>query len=750
MGLVDSELGKDFLLADAGERIGGVILRLIQQGGNDYHFILVRIDALTFQACQLGKLKLRLKTIPPDDFFLMRLGDLSADFVAVPAVQQADTDLASARKLVQQNPLRFMVILREDEVAGYFWLVSRTIYPGKPLGDVLKTFLDQNPGANLSVKESMQSAKPHVGKNVVNTGFTSQNAPGELLDKAKPLSPGTDYYFCLGVGEWVTGSIEATPTSLPDNLPKDALLQVAVFAFEGELELDTQASIGQLKLQEDGSAIVVRQPGSPSNPPEVPWLLFPVKTPSRMGTMRLRCNMYYNQCLVQSRLVSAQVFAMGEWSGSGPALVSELDYTLSQSMSAAHLAGIQAHQLSLMINDNGNGTHGFRFFGAGEFKSDATMDAQQVQGLIDYARAALKKTAWGDEKAHSDQPYRYNGPPDLKRLRDDLISLAIRGFRIYDQIINQLAGGKAQARQLSQIMDHHGLVQIALKQSARLILPAAIIYDYPFDTGADAKDYQLCPQFLDALKGPEPLEKCACFDGNCPSRGDEVTICPSGFWGFRHALGLPLSLVDAPDAPTEIEVKDRPSCVMSVCLDPNFLLRAAHETRLRNLLTQAEWTRADSRDSTFDALKLAQPHLVYFYCHGGVTSSNIPFIQVGQMTERGITRDNLRAKDVIWENPRPLVFINGCHTTALEPESAFELVSGFVEVAGAAGVIGTEITIFEPLATTFAEHFLQIFSQGIEVGEAVRRSRLALLKESNPLGLVYIAYAMAGLHMTKK
>jgi hypothetical protein len=750
VGLADTELGKDFLLARADERVGSVINRLLQRGGNDYSFILVRIETKVFQACQLGKLKQRLKTIPPNDFFMKRLVDFSVDFVEVPSIQQAETNLAEARKLVQQNPLRFLVVLREEEVAGYFWLVSRTVYPGKPLGDVFKAFLDQHPGENQFVHESMKSAEPHSRKNVVNTGFTNRDAPGILLPKEKPLSPGADYFFCLGVGEYVAGSIEATPTSLPENLPKDALLQVVVFAFEGELALDPQGSLGLLKLQEDGSAAIVRQPGSPSNPPEVPWLLFPVKAPPQTGLMRLRCNIYYNQCLVQSRLVSAQVYPVGQWSGNGPALLSELDYTLSQSMSAAHLAGIQAHRLSLMINDNGNGTHGFRFFGEGEFKSDVTIDAQQVQGLIEYARAAFRKTAWGEEKAHADQPYRYAGPPDLKRLREDLISLAIRGYRIYDQMINLLAGGRAQARQLSEIMDHPGLVQIALKQSARFVLPAALIYDYPLDTGADAKDFQLCPQFLDALKGSDPLEKCACFEGNCPSREDEVTICPSGFWGFRHALGLPLSLVDAPDAPTEISVKDRPSCVMSVCLDPNFTQRSAHETRLRNMLTQVEWTRADNRETTFDALKLAKPHLVYFYCHGGLTSSNIPFIQVGQMTERGITRDNLRAKDVFWEDPRPLVFINGCHTTALEPDSAFELVSGFVEVAGAAGVIGTEITIFEPLATSFAENFLQSFSQGMEVGEAIRRSRLALLKQSNPLGLVYIPYAMAGLHITKK
>jgi CHAT domain-containing protein len=176
-------------------------------------------------------------------------------------------------------------------------------------------------------------------------------------------------------------------------------------------------------------------------------------------------------------------------------------------------------------------------------------------------------------------------------------------------------------------------------------------------------------------------------------------------------------------------------------------MRAGHEEHLHQLFNQAIWNRAADRQTTFTLMQQAQAHLVYFYCHGGVNASNIPFIQIGALTERGITRDNLRLKKIFWKEPRPLIFINGCHTTALEPESAFELVSGFVETAGAAGVIGTEITIFEPLATSFAESFLQAFNQGVEVGEAVRIARLALLKQMNPLGLAYIPYAMANLHL---
>ena len=660
MGIPDNEMGRDFILATPKERLGSVIMRLMKQGGSDYSFLLLQMDSNSFKACQVGKLKLRLKFFSENDLFSKQLGDLLSDFTDVPVLQQADANLNAARQLAQKNALGFLVVIDKEEVLGYIWLVRRTVYPGKSLGDIFQTVQSQLPSANELVETAEpKSAKPRPERNVVNTGFTTRKNPNTLLDKTHSLSPESEYYFILGVGEVLAGSIEKTPTILPENLPAQAELQVVLFAFDEGLILDPQASIGLLQLQEDGSAIILRQPGSQQVAPGIPWLLFPIKTPAQAGLKRLRCNIYYNQCLVQSRLVSAQVFPEGKWSGEGPALESELDYNLSQSMAAGHLMGIQEHRLSLMINDNGNGTHGFRFYGKDEFMSDASIDGQELQGLIDYARAVFRKTAWGDEKDYSGQAYRYDGPPDLKRLRDDLCSLAVRGYRIYDQIINKLAGGQSQTRKLTDLMGVRGLVQIALKQSARFVLPAALIYDYPLDTSADSKDYQICPEFLKALSGPESLDQCICFDGKCPSRGDDITICPSGFWGFRQDLGMPLSLADAPDAPTEIAVQGSPSYVMAVCLDPNFKMRAGHEERLLKSLTQVQWTRADSRDTAFDAMKVAQPSLVYFYCHGGLTSSNVPFIQIGSMTERGITRDNLRAKGVYWENPRPLIFING-------------------------------------------------------------------------------------------
>jgi hypothetical protein len=239
-------------------------------------------------------------------------------------------------------------------------------------------------------------------------------------------------------------------------------------------------------------------------------------------------------------------------------------------------------------------------------------------------------------------------------------------------------------------------------------------------------------------------------------------VCPGGLWGYRHSIGIPVSLESetewakhattpwkppkAGDPPSTIAVKDRLEFGVSIST-VGLTGWPIHEQGLHSLSDRLGWHVAENRDKTFDMMKTASPHVVYFYCHGGV-EKNQPFIQVGPDDGSLIFGGNLFDNDVLWSAPRPLVFINGCHTTDVEPEKAHELVSAFVAMSRASGVIGTDITIFEPLAREFAETFFAAFFAGQPVGEAVRTARLAMLARSNPLGLVYNAYALAGLRLT--
>jgi hypothetical protein len=644
-------------------------------------------------------------------------------------------------------------------------------------------------GTDRGLNESKPGAGEHGAlsmrpdeKGLVNTGFSLPSHPGQPLSPASALAPASEHFFWFQVGGRVEGRIDTGEAELPaDKLPPQARLSVVLYAFPDGIEIVPGADVGEIQIQPDRSVRVVRPVERPlrlrdEDPLDgARCLFFPVHTPRDPGTYRLRCNVYYRRVLVQSHLVQAEVGAWQPYRSvegdavDRQALRTTCDYTLSNTLDADRLTRLQPHRLSIMLNENGDGTHGFRFFGgdegeAQEFKQDATLTGLELQNLIDVARAGLREAAWGDAKPWEEgKRYRYEGGLDSKRLeqlRADLAQLAKRGYRFYDATINRLAGGSAASptelralvRALRDLMRKPGgLIQISSKESLQHVVPLALFYDHPLVSTAEIADYSLCPDFEDALRDSKPLWESVCFRDGCPSLGELTVVCPSGFWGYRHNIGMPVSIGGSlAEAVTEIEVQAEPHLTVAVSTDLDKKRRVKHEKALQGLRQDLGWHHADSRADTLALMENAPSHVVYFYCHGGVTEDRLPYIQVGPKGERGITSDLMRALDLFWTRPRPLIFVNGCHTTALEPETAFSLVRGFVETAGAAGVIGTEITIFEPMAVVFGETCLRSFYDGVPLGESVRRARLKLLEEGNPLGLVYDSFAVASLAMVRR
>ena len=584
----------------------------------------------------------------------------------------------------------------------------------------------------------------------VNTGFARAAAPAEPITSFNtPLTAVQPHYFWLEIGDLVAGGLAQEAIALPtDKLPPEARLKIALFDFDGEIEL-TGVEVGEVQLAPTGAIRVTRradEPAGVSSDLLDRRLFFAVQTMDREGYGRLRCNIYFQNTLVQSHLIVARMSAVPT-ERPYRMLWHVADYTLSKSLDSAQLTAMGENLLSIMVNDNGNGTHGFRFVGGQEYKNDATLGEGAITQLQKWVRGALSKAAWGDDEEYKPgKKYQYGGPLDLKKLQADLLSMAINGYRAFDALIGPLVGDADKVWDVMDWMVKPGQVQIATKEAAQLVIPAAMFYDYPFLDGNAPGDYSLCPEFVAALKSAKPLEECVCFQGSCPSYGQELVVCPSGFWGFRHYLGLPMSVKSAPDAPLKIGGGSPPRLAVSVSTDKNFVERSSHEQRLQQM--GVGWEYADSRDEALDMLKATESQIVYFYCHGGLTDKGFPYLSLGSTDSDWFTRGNLRARRIRWQKVRPLVFINGCHTTQITPERALDFVSGFVETSGAAGVIGTEITIFEPIATQFAEECLRRFLfEKQTLGEAVRGARLHMLKNGNPLGLVYIPYALPALKL---
>ena len=584
----------------------------------------------------------------------------------------------------------------------------------------------------------------------VNTGFANQPTPTELITSFyTPLPADQPHYFWLQIGDLMDAGMAHEGIALPtEKLPPDARLKIALFAFDGEIEL-IGAEVGEIQLVPTGEILVTRRADEPVGvPTEVldQRLYFAVRTMNGEGYGRLRCNIYTQNSLVQSHLIVARASALPT-EQPYRMMWHTVDYTLSKSLDARQLEAMGQTSLSIMVNDNGNGTHGFRFMGQNEFKNDASLGEGAVAQLQSWVRRALQKACWGDEEAYQPgKKYQYGGTLEMKKLQADLLEMAKQGHRAFDALVNPLAGDANKAWDLMDWMVKPGQVQIATKETAQLVIPAAMFYDYPYLDGKVPGAYSLCPEFVAALQSDKPLDACACFQGNCPSYNDALVVCPSGFWGFRHFLGLPMSVKSAPDAPLTIGGSSPPRMAVSVSTDPNFKERLPHEQRLQQM--GIGWEHADSSDKALDMLKVTESQIVYFYCHGGMSEKGFPYLSLGSKDGDWFTRGNLRTSRIRWQKIRPLVFINGCHTTQITPERALDFVSGFVETSGAAGVIGTEITIFEPIATQFAEECLRRFLfEGQTLGEAVRGARLHMLKKGNPLGLVYIPYALPGLKL---
>jgi len=232
-----------------------------------------------------------------------------------------------------------------------------------------------------------------------------------------------------------------------------------------------------------------------------------------------------------------------------------------------------------------------------------------------------------------------------------------------------------------------------------------------------------------------------------------TTICPSGFWGFRHFIGMPITIHTAEnvtDIPPGIPVEEQ--VTISACIASNMQLLGDHEKALAKMITfgpSVQLRFADEEAEVFEALQKVSPHIVYFYCHGDL-SQGLLQLQLGSRENPVIMNDsNLKANEIIWTDPRPLVFLNGCETAGMEPKQAFNFIEPLVTYSHCAGVIGTEITIFEELATVFSEQFFDHFLAGEPIGKAIRHARLALLGQGNPLGLVYNPYVIPSLKLSK-
>ena len=572
----------------------------------------------------------------------------------------------------------------------------------------------------------------------VNTGFSSSAVPARPV---RSLRRATSYYFWLDIGKAAAGSIESRRVGLQKFVGPGEVLDVVLFTERGGLRLRGPAR-GALLVGANARVTVWKRAAAPRNAGSRlgTRLFFHVATPKEAGRYRLRCSIYCRGVLLQSRRIDVPIGV----SGKSPRAV--VDYLQARRFDRHNLRALSPIALSLMLNKGSDGTHQLRCYSGDAAPVSIQFHSVELQNFIDRSRKALRMVSWGSEELWRDSkqdPYRYSSRGSPEKLKKDLLLLARRGHANWDTLVEVFRGEEERAR-FRERTRRPQAIELALKRSSNLLVPLATLYDHKFDVGVtDDASFTLCETFLRSLAA-EALDMEPCFQGHCPNRNAPLVVCPGGFWGFRHALGLPLSREALSDHVMRFITEEDPIASVGVSTDPMLKRRPKHVENLQKLFPDPRWTLAETRADLIKTLQQGTSAFVYLYCHGGRSADGEPYLRVGPSTDPEFRRATIGDAEIAWTKPRPLVFINGCHTTALEPESAIDLVSGFVGTARAAGVIGTEVTVFESMAVAFAERFARLFvNEDKTAGEAVRLARLHILKSAlNPLGLVYLPYVL--------
>jgi hypothetical protein len=451
--------------------------------------------------------------------------------------------------------------------------------------------------------------------------------------------------------------------------------------------------------------------------------------------------------------------------------------------------------LNVTMNHDGAGGHRFIVKGHDGLASWISFDPIALTRLLDDARNALigcfyqKDVKTGQPVTRSGQgvpAFDTTNGKAREQFLWDLMILAELGDKLFYNAFGQAApvdrtDGRNPAermRDLRLALAQGEIIQIARTASTppEYVFPWALVYD--LELPGPPEKYSWCDIIrewsVDGLRTKPLARSCPYAASHKPNK-----ICPYGFWGLKHVIEQPPSVIRAgdderpgDDLPSALDV--RAGLDLSIGLTRDQQLPAAlidsHVGRLENLSGVRVVPAVPAIDLSTVRAMLRAPQVVYFLCHGEHDAQrDMAFLGVGPRdndpnhkiyvtnvqswaTTTGTDGFDLAA----WKTRKPLIVINGCATANLAPGDMINFVSAFTG-AGAAGVIGTEISVRLGVAAEVAELLLDRMTRPpvppagpdrLSAGEAMRQVRWDLANKGNLLGLAYTKYCLSGLRFT--
>lgn len=627
--------------------------------------------------------------------------------------------------------------------------------------------LDPDAGSLASAEEPDDSDEADetvedvvVAERVVNTLVVPAGGdPDPAI--TRPLDTGADYEVLVNIGAHVAAALLSTQDARwpGDKLPTGDLPLRVVLDLTGT----DRPLVARFTLPAAGASFTCDCPDTaqnagrhPADCARRPWVRLPITTPATPTVWTGELVIYHEVVAVHSEHLTLPIATPGPI-GPHARLLHRLTTTFDD------LDLIAERTASLTVSGDGSRVlvNGLTFAA-----NPVSVSADAANGATRSAREQLygmHLTTDKNGKLVSRLDDRFGKDPTA--FEADLLTLARLGWIMFDRLFQHDTTSfdtlpaliRAEAVNRGRVPILNVADPTTADPEREPPLPWALIYDLPItQTG----DYTVCPSVH--RFGPAHAEPATPhgIPTHCPEALDHTAnvLCPFGFWGLSCIIEQPASTT----ALTRTVLDSTRPAAVTMAIDPGLDsdLTDTHLTRLRAALPPGSLTDSTVTSGAQLATALATDTMdvVYLYCHGGYyeTSANAKPATVLRFDTSLVHPADIAAwrsnrslwPATHWKTRQPLVIMNGCHTVELTTATLGNFVDAFTNRARASGVIGTEVTIDQAMASWASELLLdRIVTANTTAGHALRGTRWAMLSRGNVMGLAYTLYCTAGLQL---
>jgi hypothetical protein len=565
---------------------------------------------------------------------------------------------------------------------------------------------------------------------------------GKSWPRDQAIWPEALLHLRLDIGPLSETSQVSEPVPFPDDRLPSGDLQIDVVVSSSSFGVGREPETAPTASSVEDSFLLPGDGGPARAPDGGSTLTFVLHAPAQPGPAMARITYYFRGAVVQSHLLSAQIRGETTTDEGEPWSIAT-DYTVAAVLATA-AAIPDRPRVAVILNGNGTDHQIYlrtRGTDSGTSQSAAADLPPAIGDATREFREALASPAVAPTAISQSKAQLVTALRTLAPLGWDMYSAL---FGVIPEVLLGLGDGTTAV-----------VLHVARPAGVTLSVPWALVYSIPLYQ-KPIEQVPLCP-LIAKWDGRSPLvsgQPMSCPEsGAVPHTSD--LLCPFGFLGYRFDIE---QLNSTKDPVLSISAAPGSRVVVAeTTYQVNKKELQDHVADITNAVARLNGVGTDeAKDkTTLKPLISRDLPLVYFFCHGdrpdldrpetylgiGNNEHVSPQDLVGWIQEAFFTRQ-LR----LWNQVRPLVFINACHSAEIDPKSLFNYINVFVGGGNAAGVIGTEVKVSQPLAMEFAKTFFdELLTPGATVATALRRARLEFLANGNLFGLNYTPHCWADL-----